>query len=100
MYFERQVSDFLSGLVNEDLWFPHLDLNIGSVAPIYCCSGNRCAVTSLRYTRAPFVHSPSKGQLALTKQLHCVTLFSSVEGCARTFRLCFAMTVFIFAVQL
>ena len=100
MYFERQVSDFLSGLENEDLWFPHLDLNIGAVAPKYCGRGNRCVVTSLRYTRAPLVHSPSKGQFALFMQLQCVPVFSSVAGCARTFRLCFAMMVFMFAVQL
>ena len=35
MYFERQVSDFLTGLENDVLWFAYLFFQICSVAPMY-----------------------------------------------------------------
>ena len=35
MYFERHVSNFLTGFAKDDLWFPNLFFHIGSVAARY-----------------------------------------------------------------
>ena len=80
IYFERQVSDFLTGLENEVLWFAYLFFHIGSVAPKYRRVNAR-AETSAWYTSAPFVHSPSRGQLGLSAggQLQWLPL-STVAG--------------------
>ena len=100
MYFERHVSNFLTGFAKDDLWFPNLFFHIGSVAPRYRLVNAR-AVTSAWYTSAPFVHSPFRGQLSLLArgQLQWFPL-STVEGCERTFLLCFAIIDFILGVQL
>ena len=99
MYFERHVSLFRRGLENDDLWFANLFLNIGSVEPKYCLISDR-AVTSARYTIAPFVHSPLRGQCSFRAagQLQWFS-FSTVAG-ARIFLLCFAIIDFMFGVQL
>ena len=80
MYFERHVSDFLTGFENDVLWLAYLFFQMGSVAPMYRLITVR-AVTSVWYTSAPFAHYPSRGQLSLCLggQLQSLS-FSTVAG--------------------